>query len=89
MGNLARLFAALRQRLTSDGKFLFSVERCESGELFRLETSGRFSYSRIYLNAIATRYDMQIIFHQSASIRKEEEKWIRGDLYLLQRSIPE
>jgi len=82
MGNLQPVFAAM-QRCAADGAyFLFSNESIEEGD-YILRPTGRYAHSRAYIRSLAERHGFSIETCRSVDVRKEKDKGIRGDLFIL------
>ncbi len=71
VGNLAPLFTAVRQRLTTPGLFAFTVQRYE-GEGFVLGAEHRFSHSRTYIETVSAQCGFQILRLDPAVSRQEK-----------------
>lgn len=84
LGEITALFAALAQRLTTDGVLAFSIELHE-GEGVAIRSSGRFSHSPSYIHALAAANDLVVVAEKSHPIRLERETPIPGQLFVLQR----
>lgn len=82
IGNLDELFATISAKASPDALFVFSTETC-AGDGFILQGSGRYAHSRQYVQAVAETNDCQVIATKQVQLRKEFEKWIDGDLYVI------
>jgi predicted TPR repeat methyltransferase len=82
IGELENVFKSVKKRMLSDGYFTFSVERsnCDS---YRLCSSGRYAHSRLYIEKLAEKNGFKIESCSETGIRKENDQWIEGDLYVL------
>ena len=83
LGDLARVFAAVREKAQPESYFLFSTESCEE-DGFVLRVSGRYAHARSYIEALAEANGFDVVTCQQEGIRKERGDWIMGDLYVLQ-----
>lgn len=83
VGELERIFSALGKGLAKGGRILFSTERMDDGDGYRLRPSGRYAHAAAYIKDLAVRYGFRLIARRAANIRKEKGAWIAGDLYLL------
>ncbi len=83
IGNLELIFEAINQRARKNSLFVFSTESHSGIEDFNLRITGRFAHSRNYINKIAHKTGFMIDRAESANIRKDKGKWIRGDLFIL------
>jgi predicted TPR repeat methyltransferase len=70
-GNLAPLFAAVKNALTADGLFAFTVQRADSGA-FVLGPEQRFSHSRAYIAERAATAGMTVAILDNAITRQEK-----------------
>lgn len=80
-GDLARLFAAAAKRLTPDGVFAISFES-GSREKYELQTSGRFSHSRAYIESLCGTAFV-IVADVATTIRLEANAAVEGRIMLL------
>lgn len=82
LGGLEPFFQRLAQ-VSDDGTVLAcSTERAEDTDTFTLRVSGRYAHSPDYLRTQANRAGFTVIHHAPHPIRKENEQWIDGDLFL-------
>lgn len=86
LGNLVPLFSAMAERAAPDALFLFSVER--GGEMtgYQLQATGRYAHSSQYIEEVATQNGLSVLVRQDTGIRKQDEEWIAGEIYIL--SLP-
>ena len=85
MGNLEPLFNAASPCVSSGGLFCFSIER-EEGRDWQQRPSGRYGHDHAYLDRLAREHGWEILDSRTAEIRREGDRWLKGGLYLLQRS---
>jgi predicted TPR repeat methyltransferase len=81
-GNLAPLFAAVKNALTADGLFAFTVQRVETGAFF-LGPEQRFSHSRVYIAERAAAAGMTIAILDNAITRQEKGVDVPGMIAVL------
>lgn len=82
VGDLQPLFQAVKARAKPDFRFAFSTES-HDGEGFVLRESGRYAHGRRYIEDLARCHDLAVLHRESAGIRKEEDAWIMGDVFVL------
>jgi predicted TPR repeat methyltransferase len=83
VGALEDIFTALRAIARPDAVFCFSTESLDSPG-FQLRSTGRFAYSRDYILKIAAAAGWTVLTEEKTKLRKERERWIDGDLWILQ-----
>jgi len=83
LGNLDPVFSAIRKRARPQALVLFSTESCDS-ETWQLCSTGRYAHGRGYIRDLADEHGFSILECRPENIRKEEQEWVRGDLFLLQ-----
>jgi predicted TPR repeat methyltransferase len=82
LGGLEPFFQRLAQ-VADDGAVLAcSTERADDTDTFTLRVSGRYAHSPDYLRTQANRAGFTVTHHSPHPIRKENERWIDGDLFL-------
>lgn len=86
MGDPELLFPLLVKRSAEQAIFACSIERCMENVDFTLRPSGRFAHNPASLLRCATRHGFTVLDHQDHNIRKENGKWLPGDLFLFIRS---
>lgn len=77
LGDLARLFSAIAERLAPGGHFLFTVEAMD-GEGFALGAKRRWRHSESYLRAEAAKAGMDIVGFLPCSPRDEAGTPVAG-----------
>lgn len=82
LGPLETTFAAVRQRLASEGLFAFSVETIDGTAPF-IRASGRFAHPDAYILALAAEHGFAVIEQRATILRQERDQPIAGMLYLL------
>lgn len=86
VGALGDIFTAIRAIARPQALFCFSTEALESTG-YRLQKTGRFSYSHSYILETAAATGWSILATETARLRKEREQWLAGDLWILQVAI--
>ena len=82
IGNLAPLFATVKECATRGAFFVFSIERAY-GEDFLLQPSGRYAHSSEYIRGLAQANNFYVLTCRPTLLRKEEQHWVRGILVIL------
>lgn len=85
LGDLEPLMGAAARASRPGALFLFSVEKCDGEGEYVLRRSGRFAYSRQYIEKLAQKHGFTTESCRPANIRKHKEKWIPGYLFALRR----
>jgi predicted TPR repeat methyltransferase len=83
VGALEKIFSGLRAIARPRALFCFSTEALETGD-YQLQKTGRFAYSRSYINATASATGWITLATEATRVRKEREQWLAGDLWILQ-----
>jgi predicted TPR repeat methyltransferase len=83
VGALEKIFSGLRAIARPRALFCFSTEALETGD-FQLQKTGRFAYSRSYINATAAATGWITLSTEATRVRKEREQWLAGDLWVMQ-----
>ncbi|HLH95163.1 MAG TPA: tetratricopeptide repeat protein [Xanthobacteraceae bacterium] len=89
LGDLGRLFACVHQTLAPGGRFVFSVEAAEGGELgqdFVLQPTLRYAHSAAYLRRQAEKHGFVFEAIEMQALRREEDRDINGHLVILRRN---
>lgn len=82
VGELTDIFTALRAVARPGALFCFSTETLELAG-YQLQKTGRFAYSRDYIHNIAAGGGWSVVTEKKTRLRKERERWIAGDLWIL------
>ncbi|MDH3394220.1 MAG: tetratricopeptide repeat protein, partial [Desulfobulbaceae bacterium] len=82
LGDLTRFFAAVKGKARPGGYLVFSTESCE-GSSFILRPTGRYAYSRAYIETMAAAHGFTVLTCRKEELRKERGEWIMGDLFAL------
>ncbi len=81
LGDLLPVFRAIGNCCIKHSCFAFSTE--ETGSGYKLKSSGRYGHALSYIEALAEKFDWDIEQRQTANIRRDKGKWIRGNLFVL------
>ena len=81
-GNISKVFNLIRKKLTKGAYFVFSTELL-SGNNFKILKTGRFAHSQKYIEEKCEENLFKIIWSDTIKIRKESNKWIKGQLYIV------
>ncbi|MCI5143289.1 MAG: hypothetical protein D3909_16500, partial [Candidatus Electrothrix sp. ATG1] len=84
LADLEPLLHAANQRTALGGLFVFSTEHGEQ-ETWQVRQTGRFAHHPDYVAKVAQRCGWQIITSEEADLRREEDAWVRGDLFMLKK----
>jgi len=82
MGRVDKLFEYIKVCAGQCSWFAFSVETSHTSDVL-LNTSGRFSHSHHYIETLCQTHGFSIELCLSAGIRKEQDHWIPGALYVI------
>ena len=82
VGDLKELFRLIKSRNKQNGKLAFSTEK-NITEGYQLETSGRYSHSRSYIEGLCKEFNYSISYYSEVNLRKEKGTFLTGGLYLL------
>lgn len=82
VGDLTSLFQAVTDHAKPGFRFAFSTER-NDGAGYVLRGSGRYAHGRTYIEELSARFGLTVLHCEAARIRKEEEAWIMGDVFVL------
>jgi len=85
LGNLDPLFAAAAKRTTPNALFCLSSEATEKPG-WDLLLSGRYGHNPEYIGETAKKNGWQILERFPANIRREHDSWIRGEIFVLERT---
>ena len=84
VGDLAPVFAAVRNVLEKDGIFCFSVELADGGDTeFRLLPSLRYAHGESYLRRLADEHGFRVLRAVRGPIRRDQRRPIDGLLMFL------
>ena len=82
LGDLAPVFAGVRQILRAGGRFVFSVEAADQSD-FELGTTRRYRHSKRYLDRLAADHGFKIDSLESHVLRFEAGSAVNGHLVQL------
>lgn len=85
LGDPGLVFPLLQVRLEKGALIACSIERNTETESYRILHSGRYGHNPSYLLACAERYGFSSLAHQEHRIRKENDLWLDGDIYILKK----
>ena len=85
LGKLEHLFPLLGTIAAPDCFLYFTVESTEKSEEVVLQSSGRFSHSRAYIERITASSGWFPAAVNKINLRKERDSWVKGDLYAFSR----
>jgi len=89
VGRLERIFTAISRCAAPGAFFVFSIERAEGEDDYRLRSSCRYAQSPVYISRLAHRHDFSIEASCDHGIRKEKQQWISGNLFVLKKNGPD
>jgi len=84
-GALEELFTLIARTLKQGGVFIFSTQRLEGGETYKLTADHRYAHSFYYLQLCLTQAGMNILLSQTQTVRLEAGHAVAGDLVIAQR----
>lgn len=82
LGDLEQTFRLLTGRAQKEAVFCFSTETCVE-EGFVLRETGRFAHDPGYIEDLAKKTGWEILYSESAPLRREKGAWVRGELWFL------
>jgi len=82
LGDLSRVFKAVRKKLAGSGHFAFTVEKSNS-EGFQLTVSGRYAHHRDYIREVAETEGMRVLKLSEVTLREEYGENVRGYIAVL------
>ncbi len=82
LGDLDTLFSLTARRTRPGGWFCFSTEHGEVTD-WALQASGRYVHAPDYVEKTASRAGWKLLARTEEKIRKEQDTWVKGDLFLL------
>jgi predicted TPR repeat methyltransferase len=85
IGRLESLFSAVSSKSGPGAYFVFSIES-QPEQDFTLQPTGRYAHSSSYISRLAAASDFTIVAQEQTGIRKEEDAWIPGEIYMLQKN---
>ena len=88
IGNLEPLFSIVSSKARPGAYFVFSIESLQDQD-FTLQPTGRYAHASAYISRLAAASDFNGVAREKTGIRKENEAWIPGAIYMLQKKQPE
>ena len=85
LGNLAPLFSAARKRASDNTVFCLSSEKTNKPE-WELQLTGRYAHNPDYVASTAQKYGWTALEYFPANIRKENDAWIKGTIFVFGRN---
>ena len=82
VGDLTPLLSLIKSRNSRNATLAFSTEHRDSGTYF-LEKTGRYSHSKAYIELLCVQFGYRMVHFETRQLRKEEEVFLTGGLYLL------
>jgi predicted TPR repeat methyltransferase len=82
IGDLSDVFRLIKSRNKTGGKLAFSTEDYDGDDFF-LEQSGRYSHSKNYIDDLCEKFGYKLRHFETQALRKDNNKYISGGLYLL------
>jgi predicted TPR repeat methyltransferase len=84
LGDLKPLFSSINQCVTSDAIFCLSSEMSEK-PAWEIQRTGRYAHNPYYIAQTAAQNDWIILKQFPANIRKENNSWITGTIFVLSK----
>ncbi|MCK9295403.1 MAG: tetratricopeptide repeat protein [Desulfobulbaceae bacterium] len=88
VGKLDRIFVAVSRSAAPGAFFVFSIERADDEDDYRLRCSGRYAQSPGSINRLAAANDFTVAACRDHGIRREKQQWIAGNLFILKKNGP-
>ena len=82
VGELSDIFKLIKSRNRTGGKLVFSTENTDKDGFF-LEKTGRYTHSKKYIESLCDKFNYTLSHFETVNLRKDQERYITGDLYLL------
>lgn len=84
LGDLQPLFTEIKQALTQNGLFAFTIEIPPPDiKTYYLQTSIRYAHAREYIQALAKENNFTIITERKITLRRQANEGLPGMLYIL------
>ncbi|MBA2656582.1 MAG: tetratricopeptide repeat protein [Tatlockia sp.] len=81
-GELDSLFAALKERLSPKGYFIFSTEISRENP-WVLEMTARFSHHFNYISQLCQSFGLELIHHETVVARQQNDKGLEVEVYVV------
>lgn len=85
-GDLDALFSGVKNALRQNGFFIFNAEITEKKSFF-MNQSGRFAHHKEYLDALAEKYQFELVSYHVAITRLQNNEPVYGHIYVLRYSF--
>ena len=82
VGSLVEIFSLIKSRNKKPGRLVFSTEHTEVRGYTILKT-GRYAHSKHYIDSLCKKFDYQISNFATTDLRKEQGKFLKGGIYIL------
>ena len=82
VGDLTPILSLIKSRNTRNATLAFSTEHRQSGRYF-LEKTGRYTHSKAYIETLCEQLGYRMVHFETCQLRKEEDVFLTGGLYLL------
>ncbi len=84
IGDLHNIFSLVSSGLVDGGLFAFTVEQLSAGDL-KLQTSGRFAHSKVYIQRQSSEHGFKVLSHSTVTLRHDNEAEILGEMFVIQK----
>jgi len=88
LGNLTPLFSGAAKCATDNALFCLSSEGTDAPE-WEIQPTGRYAHNPVYISQTASRNDWVVLEQFPANIRKENDAWITGTIFVLGKKTGE
>ena len=82
IGNIFPVFEAVKHSASRGAYFVFTVETTDDGN-YVLQPTGRYAHSKDYIRSVARASDFKVLRSNPVPLRKEDERWVNGRLFVL------
>ncbi len=83
VGELSGVFSEVSRKLKPNGRFIFSVEREETGTHYTLKPTGCYAHTKTYLENLIQKNNLKLIACDETAIRKGKTKSVPGYLVVV------
>jgi predicted TPR repeat methyltransferase len=87
LGSLEATFAGVKDHLSYDGVFVFSIETGPEGTPYAVTDGDRYAHDPAYIRHLADNLGFEIHTECSSPLRKHAENWMEGVLYGLRLKV--
>lgn len=84
-GNLSGIFYKVGTTLLPGGIFMFSIEK-QHGQDYHLTPTARFAHHPSYIQKMSQQYGFGIIHQENIALRTQQNQFIEGLIYVLEKS---